>query len=115
MTHFYKLSSLLKYRNFSFIGNFKYSVNSHPLNTNMGMPLVEVVKKLKEYAPLDLAEPWDNVGLLIEPSEGATVNTVLLTIDLTEDVVDEAIENKARLIISYHPNIFKPLKAISQG
>ncbi|CAG9862020.1 unnamed protein product [Phyllotreta striolata] len=87
----------------------------HTLNPKMGMPLVEVVKKLKAYAPLDLAEHWDNVGLLIEPSSGATVSTILVTIDLTEDVVDEAIENKARLIISYHPNIFKPLKTISQG
>ncbi|XP_056637825.1 NIF3-like protein 1 isoform X2 [Diorhabda carinulata] len=80
----------------------------------MGLPLSDVIKQLEKIAPLNLAEPWDNVGLLVEPSIGALVNTVLLTIDLTEDIVDEAIENKSRLIISYHPNIFKPLKCVSQ-
>lgn len=81
---------------------------------NMGMPLTEVVKKLQEIAPLKLAESWDNVGLLVEPNRNKIINNIILTIDLTEDVVEEAIETKSELIISYHPNIFKPLKQITE-
>nr|XP_023021742.1 NIF3-like protein 1 isoform X1 [Leptinotarsa decemlineata] len=82
---------------------------------NMGLPLCDVIKRLQELAPLKLAEGWDNVGLLVEPTSNTIINTALLTIDLTEDVVEEAIENKAGLIISYHPNIFKPLKRVTQS
>lgn len=80
----------------------------------MGVPLVEVVKKLQEIAPLKLAESWDNVGLLVEPNRNKIINNILLTIDLTEDVVQEAIETKCELIISYHPNIFRPLKQVTE-
>ncbi|KAJ8948197.1 hypothetical protein NQ318_010473 [Aromia moschata] len=81
----------------------------------MGIPLLELVEKLKEIAPLKLAESWDNVGLLVEPNKTSVIKTVLLTIDLTEDVVEEAIANSAGAIISYHPNIFRPLKCITQN
>lgn len=80
---------------------------------SMGIPLTEVVKQLEVIAPLKLAESWDNVGLLVEPYRNKLINNVLLTIDLTEDVVEEAIETKSQLIISYHPNIFKPLKQVT--
>lgn len=81
---------------------------------NMGIPLQEIVKKLQDIAPLKLAESWDNVGLLIEPDRNKIIRNILLTIDLTEDVVEEAITTKSDLIISYHPNIFKPLKQITE-
>lgn len=81
--------------------------------SNMGVPLVEIVKQLQEIAPLKLAESWDNVGLLVEPNRNKIINNILLTIDLTEDVVQEAIDTKSELIISYHPNIFRPLKQIT--
>lgn len=74
---------------------------------------MEIVKKLQEIAPLKLAESWDNVGLLVEPNRSKNINGILLTIDLTEDVVQEAIETNSELIISYHPNIFRPLKQIT--
>lgn len=80
----------------------------------MGIPLVQIVSKLQDIAPLKLAESWDNVGVLVEPNREVYVDTVLLTIDLTEDVVDEAIKNKAQLILSYHPNIFRPIKTVTQ-
>lgn len=82
--------------------------------SNQGYQLQEVVKKLQEIAPLTLAESWDNVGLLVEPSSNLTITSALLTIDLTEEVVDEAVQLGAQLIISYHPNIFRPLKSVSQ-
>lgn len=88
--------------------------NNFSVCSNMGVPLVEVVKQLREIAPLKLAESWDNVGLLVEPNRNKIINNVLLTIDLTEDVVQEAIDTKSELIISYHPNIFRPLKQITE-
>lgn len=83
-------------------------------SSEMGVPLLEVVKKLENVAPLKLAESWDNVGLLVEPDKNHLIKTILLTIDLTEDVVDEALDNKAQMIVTYHPNIFRPIKSITQ-
>ena len=50
-----------------------------------------VVKKLEILAPTSLAESWDNVGLLIEPSANKTVKTIFLTNDLTEPVLEEVV------------------------
>ena len=83
------------------------------------MELRKVVEKLEELAPTSLAEEWDNVGLLVEPSLPHLVSTILLTNDLTEAVVEEAKElgsqgEKVDMIVSYHPPIFKPLKRLTQ-
>jgi putative NIF3 family GTP cyclohydrolase 1 type 2 len=56
----------------------------------------------------------DNVGLLVEPSEPLFVERVLITNDLTEPSVLEALENKVNMIISYHPPIFVALKRFTQ-
>lgn len=74
-----------------------------------------VVNKLNQLAPLSLAESWDNVGLLVEPCELKTVKRMLLTNDLTEAVMKEAIASKTDLIYSYHPPIFAPLKRITSS
>ncbi|XP_026477816.1 NIF3-like protein 1 [Ctenocephalides felis] len=75
--------------------------------------LQQVIKKLNDFAPLTLAESWDNVGLLIEPATPKPIQRILLTNDLTEEVVQEAIELAANLIITYHPSIFSPLKSVT--
>ncbi|KAH0621631.1 hypothetical protein JD844_023155 [Phrynosoma platyrhinos] len=77
------------------------------------MDLKVLVSSLNEYALLSLAESWDNVGLLVEPSPPHTVSTLFLTNDLTEEVMEEALQKKADLILSYHPPIFQPLKRIT--
>jgi len=74
------------------------------------MELKTVVRKLEEFAPTSLAGSWDNVGLLIEPMTQKPVSKILLTNDLTEPVMDEAVDMGADMIISYHPPLFKPLK-----
>ena len=78
------------------------------------MNLKTVVSKLNKFAPTSLAEKWDNVGLLVEPSAPHTVSRILLTNDLTEPVLEEAVQKEANLIISYHPPIFMPLKSLTQ-
>ena len=79
--------------------------------------LNELVAGLEAIAPLQFAAEWDNVGLLIEPAprpEGVPdVERVLLTIDLTEAVLDEAREKRATLVVAYHPPIFAGLKRLT--
>lgn len=79
----------------------------------VGMPLKEIVSAICKFADTSLAASWDNVGLLIEPTEPKNVSCILLTNDLTEDVMDEAIKLQTDLIITYHPLIFAPLKSIT--
>ncbi|KAH9503149.1 NGG1 interacting factor [Bulinus truncatus] len=77
--------------------------------------LNEVVAKLKKIAPLSLAESWDNVGLLVEPSPPKYVSKVMLTIDLTTNVLEEAKDKTVDLIVAYHPPIFSPIKRLTQS
>lgn len=78
-----------------------------------GVPLQKVVEALNNFANVSLAGTWDNVGLLIEPSEPKHINHVLLTNDLTEKVMQEAVERKTDMIVSYHPPIFAPMKRLT--
>jgi len=77
------------------------------------MELHEITSTLERFAPTSLAEKWDNVGLLVEPSGLHKVQSILLTNDLTERVLDEATEKKVQMLISYHPPIFAPLKRLT--
>ncbi len=79
----------------------------------MSVKLSAVLDALKEIAPLELAEEWDNVGLLIEPSKPKPIRRVMLTIDLTDAVADEAIRLGSDAVIAYHPPIFEPLKRLA--
>jgi dinuclear metal center YbgI/SA1388 family protein len=73
----------------------------------------KLIEDLKSIIPLHLAGSWDNVGLIVDsPYQQAKKERVFLTIDLTPDVLDEAIEWQATLIIAYHPPIFSGLKSL---
>lgn len=78
------------------------------------MELAKFVKRLDRIFKIPLAESWDNVGLLIQPTIPITIDRVFLTNDLTEPVLSEAISNGANFIISYHPPIFRPFKRLTQ-
>jgi dinuclear metal center YbgI/SA1388 family protein len=71
----------------------------------------EILSYITEVAPIHWQESYDNSGLLVGDAN-ALVDKVLLTLDLTEQVIDEAIENSFHLVISHHPLIFKGLKNI---
>ena len=94
------------------ISSLRFTKNFHT-STIVKMNLKEVVSKLESLAPTSLAESWDNVGLLIEPSGQKTVKTVFLTNDLTEPVLAEALQTNTDLIISYHPPLFRPFKRLT--
>ncbi len=74
----------------------------------------DILPVLEAIAPLGLAEDWDNVGLLLAPRENADISRVLLTIDLTEAVLAEALAEAAELVIAYHPPIFKGPKRLTR-
>lgn len=71
----------------------------------------EIYQHIRQLAPEELAEDWDNIGLLLGDSN-QDVTKILLCLDITTDVVREAIENKVNLIISHHPLIFKAIKKL---
>uniref|UniRef100_A0A7M4EMV8 NIF3-like protein 1 n=1 Tax=Crocodylus porosus TaxID=8502 RepID=A0A7M4EMV8_CROPO len=77
------------------------------------MELRAVAAALDALAPPGLAESWDNVGLLCEPSPPHAVRTLLLTTDLTEPVLDEALARGAELVLAYHPPLFRPLRRLT--
>ena len=68
---------------------------------------------LESIAPLSLAEPWDNVGLLVGDPERDLEGPALLTIDLTPSVLAEALSIEAGAIVAYHPPLFNPVKRIT--
>jgi dinuclear metal center YbgI/SA1388 family protein len=75
------------------------------------MILQDVLAALETISPLRYAEPWDNVGLLTgDPA--AAIERVLLTIDLTHGVLDEAIARRAELVVAYHPALFEAIKRV---
>ena len=76
------------------------------------MNVKNIAAVIEEVFPLELAQDWDNVGLLIGDSQ-RSVKNVLLTIDTTSDVVSEAKKLKTDLIISYHPVIWDGLKNVT--
>lgn len=108
------------YLRYRYIKEYKYIKQYKTIRTmsnitgdRTGMPLKEVVNAIHKFADPSRAASWDNVGLLIEPTEPKIVSRILLTNDLTEDVMDEAIKLQTDLIITYHPLIFAPLTSIT--
>ncbi|MBR7116692.1 MAG: Nif3-like dinuclear metal center hexameric protein [Clostridia bacterium] len=78
------------------------------------MTVREVYNKLCERIPESLREPWDNDGLMCASDDTREVHRALVTLDVTEEVVDYAIANRFDLILSHHPLIFKPLGSLSE-
>ncbi len=78
------------------------------------MKIQEIIQVLEEIAPLSLQESYDNAGLILGNAEDS-VKGVLICLDVTEKVVDEAITRNCDLIISHHPFIFKGIKQINDN
>lgn len=75
------------------------------------MKVKEITRAIEAYAPLHLQESWDNAGMQVG-NPGSEVTGVLLCTDVREEIVDEAIERGANMIISHHPLLFRGLKKI---
>jgi dinuclear metal center YbgI/SA1388 family protein len=78
------------------------------------MQVRDLARAMDAIAPTALAEPWDNVGLLVGDGEAA-VTRVMLAIDCTREVVAEASGEKCEAIVSYHPVLFEGRKRFVAG
>jgi dinuclear metal center YbgI/SA1388 family protein len=76
------------------------------------MIIKEVTNYIEELAPLNYAEEFDNVGLLVG-TYNTIVSGILVTLDTLEETVEEAIANNCNLIVSFHPIIFEGLKKLN--
>ena len=72
----------------------------------------EILRAIEEVAPLSLQESYDNAGLLTG-SRDMVARAALVCVDVTEEVIDDAISQRANLVISHHPLVFKPLKSFT--
>ena len=78
------------------------------------MNVKELYQKFEEEIPAELREPWDNDGIMCCPDGTSEVYRVLVTLDVTEEIVDYAIERGFDLIVSHHPLVFKPIASIDE-
>ena len=76
------------------------------------MRIDQIIKALESIAPTSYAADWDNVGFLLG-ERASEASTVMLTIDLTQLVLDEAVSAGAQFIVSYHPPIFHAFKSMT--
>ncbi|MHC4877158.1 MAG: Nif3-like dinuclear metal center hexameric protein [Planctomycetota bacterium] len=76
------------------------------------MTVSDIVNFLEGFAPPELAEDWDNTGLLVG-ADDAEVSSIMTCLTLTPDVAAEAIEKQAGLIVTHHPILFRGVQQIT--
>ncbi|WP_282121684.1 Nif3-like dinuclear metal center hexameric protein [Algibacter mikhailovii] len=76
------------------------------------MIVQDIINHLEELTPINYAEDFDNVGLLVG-DKTQDITGILVTLDTLESIVDEAISENCNLIVSFHPIIFKGLKKLT--
>jgi dinuclear metal center YbgI/SA1388 family protein len=76
------------------------------------MKIAEVIKCLEDFAPVNLQEDYDNAGLIIGNADD-DCKGIITTLDVTEEVIEEATSKKCNLIVAHHPIIFKGLKKLN--
>jgi len=74
----------------------------------------QLYQKFEERIPSDLRESWDNDGVMCLPDGSSEIVRALVALDVTEEIVDYAIERGFDLIVSHHPLVFKPLSSIDE-
>lgn len=72
----------------------------------------KIIKLLEGFAPKKLAESWDNVGFQIGNSNHE-IDKIMLTLEITDEVIEEAIAKNVDLIVTHHPLIFSGIKSIT--
>lgn len=78
----------------------------------MSVKIRDIIHALEEAAPRTLQEQWDNSGLLVGSDE-APCSGVMLCLDVTPAVIEQAKSSKCNLVVAHHPLIFKGMKVIS--
>jgi dinuclear metal center YbgI/SA1388 family protein len=78
------------------------------------IPLSAILEHLEEFAPLDLAAEWDNVGLLLG-DRGAPIQRIMTCLTVTPESAGEAVDENAQLIVTHHPILFRPIQRITSA
>ena len=82
-------------------------------HTSYSVKIKEIINALERFAPLPLQESYDNAGLQIGLTAEQEASGALLCLDVTEEVIREAIDLGCNLIVSHHPLLFRPLKRVT--
>ena len=77
------------------------------------MKVSELYAFLNQRIPKSLSCEWDNDGLMCCPDPERRVRRVLVVLDITEDLVDVAVKERCDVILSHHPLVFRPIKALT--
>lgn len=88
--------------------------NKHSL-ISKDMKVRDITECIEAFAPLSLQESYDNAGLIVGRLDDTLQGGVLLAVDVTEEVIDEAIEKGCSMIVTHHPIIFHPLKRFNSS
>lgn len=78
------------------------------------MKVKDIMRVLQEIAPVEYAEKWDNVGLLVG-DEQREVKRILVALDPTTSVIEQAISQKCDMLITHHPLLFSPIKSVTKN
>lgn len=76
------------------------------------MKLKKITAEFEKSFPKSLAEEWDNTGLMVGEIDGE-IKKVQISLDITDDIIEKAIAEKADLIITHHPMIFRGIKSVT--
>jgi dinuclear metal center YbgI/SA1388 family protein len=70
------------------------------------------MEAFEQLAPLQMAETWDNIGMLVGTNE-REIKSIYIALDPTDEVINDAISKNVDLLLTHHPLIFKPLKSVT--
>lgn len=73
----------------------------------------EVMQHLEKLSPVQFAESWDNVGLLVG-RKGQEIHKIMVSLDASRAVVEEAKRQKVDMLVTHHPMIFKPVNRVTE-
>mgnify|MGYP000835876903 CR=1 FL=1 len=82
------------------------------LKAKKSVKVGDIARVIEDFAPKSLQESYDNTGLQVGDPE-MPVTAALLCLDVTEEILDEAMQRQCNLVISHHPLIFRGLKEIT--
>lgn len=74
----------------------------------------KIIEKLEELSPSSFAAGWDNVGLIVGRCE-KEIKRIVIALDPSDDVIEQAVAMEADMLLTHHPMIFKPIKKIHSG
>ena len=79
------------------------------------MKIKDITDRIESFAPLSLQESYDNAGLIVGRANDTLRGGVLIAVDVTDEVIDEAIELGCGMIVTHHPIVFQPLKRFNSA